>query len=381
MKNIEGDIFNNPIERNEDQEEIFEELRDFQVKINSKEKIRFENLKKIKRLAPLISTALVIFWGPKIKEEWGSLIQEFDTNLTMVENEDLTKTDELIRSLGKDNIKNIGFASLINKSDLIKPRTEKQSYFFKNSFLDSDSGKKLDDFLNPNNENLPKEIMDEFIGIKFIDGEEKMPSKYGKKLSDSNVAGYVINDGFMIYLYKKSNIDETQKNDKLVISKQLFGTLFHEIMHCNDWIRDSKMSTEERLNLLTSILERIKSEDRYKSSYVEAIESPYGDKDTLYIRCVEYFAEIGEEYFLNPRKFEEQNPVDFKIIDEFVKNKSPNFDVYKLNDQMESNFNNEFKDFDYSNFEYDYSSDGYDYSYDYEDTYDEYIENGENGKN
>ncbi len=100
-------------------------------------------------------------------------------------------------------------------------------------------------------------------------------------------------------------------------------TLAHEMAHGNDWIRNSSLSFNERIDLLAKIASRTLSDDRYISTYVEVI----GVKDqetTQSARCEEYFAELAAAYFNNPTELHYK---DFLIIHNLVLKHNPRFDI------------------------------------------------------
>ncbi len=82
-------------------------------------------------------------------------------------------------------------------------------------------------------------------------------------------------------------------------------TLAHELGHENDWERSTKLSPEQRLELLMKVHDRVTSENRFRSDYVESILSGelYPEmkdpKVILQTATVEYWAEITGEYFSN----------------------------------------------------------------------------------
>lgn len=103
----------------------------------------------------------------------------------------------------------------------------------------------------------------------------------------------------------------------------LRGTLPHELGHANDWESDAEMSGEERLDLLVAVGERLGSEDRYRSAYVEKINNP-DEKRELYTKAVEYWAEICSQYFRNP---EAMDVKDFQLVDARVRKVDPDYDA------------------------------------------------------
>lgn len=82
-------------------------------------------------------------------------------------------------------------------------------------------------------------------------------------------------------------------------------TFAHELGHENDWERSTKLSPEQRLELLMKVHDRVISDNRFRSDYVESVlnGSLYpemkDEKTTLQTATTEYWAEILEEYFSN----------------------------------------------------------------------------------
>lgn len=104
----------------------------------------------------------------------------------------------------------------------------------------------------------------------------------------------------------------------------LFHTLSHEASHANDWEANEDLTSVERVDLLLKINNRIKSPNRFISSYVEGINND--NKETEgYLKCVEYFAEICGEYFTFGKK--NLNMEDVGIIEFVVNKKDLNFNI------------------------------------------------------
>lgn len=99
----------------------------------------------------------------------------------------------------------------------------------------------------------------------------------------------------------------------------------HEVAHANDWLRDSEMTLDERIQLLYDVVKRVDAPDRWKSVYVEEIKNEDPQLQT-YKRSIEYFAEISAAYMHTPDKL---NKKDFDIVDRAIRRTDPNFDVRK----------------------------------------------------
>ncbi len=107
------------------------------------------------------------------------------------------------------------------------------------------------------------------------------------------------------------------------------GILEHELGHANDWETDMDLNILERQQLLLSIHGRLMAPDRYQSDYYNSFND--GTKEGLYRSVQEYWAEICGEYFTNPQSFLEKHPVDFALVDEYVRKNDPSFDIFNPN--------------------------------------------------
>lgn len=111
-------------------------------------------------------------------------------------------------------------------------------------------------------------------------------------------------------------------------------TLLHESAHAAmDWVRSATMSSVERADMALAVAERLRSKDRYKSSYVEKISNP--DKQTeLYTKAVEYVAEISSQYARDATKLHIK---DFQLVDSQIHKTDPQFnwkDAKQRRDQL-----------------------------------------------
>ncbi|MBI2035203.1 MAG: hypothetical protein HYT12_00790 [Candidatus Liptonbacteria bacterium] len=107
--------------------------------------------------------------------------------------------------------------------------------------------------------------------------------------------------------------------------RDFFYILSHEIGHANDWGSDNEMNFSERFDLLLAMRERLRSEDRHISDYVENIKNEDKQKE-LYLKASEYWAEICAAYFSDPANL---NYKDFALVDAKVKKYDPEFDGKK----------------------------------------------------
>lgn len=112
--------------------------------------------------------------------------------------------------------------------------------------------------------------------------------------------------------------------------KYMLEALSHEFGHANDWDSDNELSTGERVDLLLALGERIHSDDRFRSSYAEAITNRNKQLEN-YNKAREYWAEICRQYFTDYAKL---NIKDFQIVDHHVRKSDRNFDLRKSNEEM-----------------------------------------------
>lgn len=102
--------------------------------------------------------------------------------------------------------------------------------------------------------------------------------------------------------------------------------LGHEFSHANDWRTESNVTAGERLELFKAVTQRFFEGGKlYPSTYVQDIKNPDPIQCTDF-KVTEYWAEICEQYFSNPKEFKQQYPDDFQLVDEWVKKQDPNFD-------------------------------------------------------
>lgn len=101
-------------------------------------------------------------------------------------------------------------------------------------------------------------------------------------------------------------------------------TLAHELAHAHDF-RYARLSPAERLAFLSKILERLESEGRFRSSYVEDINNK--DKAAeLEGKALEYWAEIFGTYLSDPFEAKTKLPKeDLEIIKEYFNLVAPGF--------------------------------------------------------
>ncbi len=153
--------------------------------------------------------------------------------------------------------------------------------------------------------------------IKQVEEVKRVGSHYGLKGNWKTVATTTrklfLREDITFYKDSETNLEE------------FLHTLSHEIGHANDWESDNEMDATERVDLLLAIRERLQSKDRYVSDYVESIENK-DKQEELYLKAVEYWAEICAAYFSDP---ENLNYKDFVLVNNTIKKHEPDYDSSK----------------------------------------------------
>jgi hypothetical protein len=168
-------------------------------------------------------------------------------------------------------------------------------------------------------ETLPKGFLRNVRAIRYRDTRRKMPLDYGENLGTSAIeAGHAIDRTRAIEI-----TEGAKKSSKRWIAHNLIP---HEVFHLEDANSNSLLTIDERIDLHRILIDRVKSPDRFKSAYVEAIKNT-DKKLELKLKVGEYFAEIGAtylspEYFLLPEE-------DKELIRSFIAKIDPTFDRVK----------------------------------------------------
>jgi hypothetical protein len=261
----------------------------------SKLKSAKEKALKYSPLLVLGVTSLVLSKSLKESLEEPSYQEKLKDYISYYQNNEDYKEvrDYVVETIGEENTYNIESFSFINNEFYEEGNNEK-NVVIRSEIVGDDFNKMIDDVFEPSSDMLPENITNEIAYIQFVDVEKKIPEKYGHKLQGNDVGG-------SSYVYHVEINKNDLKDGDAQSYASSFGTIFHEISHCNDWYKDQEMNPKERLDLVKSIIERLKSDDRFMSDYVENIENnnPYEEMD---IKTQEYFAEIGEAYFMSPKE-------------------------------------------------------------------------------
>ncbi len=139
-------------------------------------------------------------------------------------------------------------------------------------------------------DSLPPFLKEDVNSIEFKDESAEVPASYG--ISEGRVIAE--HDGYgNITFYRDSQI----KNFYSLVA----GTLTHELAHRQDkrknpnFSQEGNLSQDELENLDKSLTERVESDDRFKSDYVEAINN-VNYKRELSSKKTEWWAEGASEY-------------------------------------------------------------------------------------
>jgi len=157
------------------------------------------------------------------------------------------------------------------------------------------------------------------MGVDSVSGDQKGLGGGWVTLALIERAGY--------YGRKDRITLNADTNKKHLVQDIVNGTLAHEIGHANDWELDNEMNHEERADLLLSISERLSSEDRFQSNYVESINNADKQKES-YLKAIEYWAEICGQYFQDPAQLHVK---DFRIVSAEIRRTDPNFNWQEKN--------------------------------------------------
>ncbi len=161
-------------------------------------------------------------------------------------------------------------------------------------------------------ESLPEGFRYNLKSVAYVDVSLLLPTAYGMPGSEY-IAGTVGREG-KIYFYKKANRVPTMDIVKTYLP--------HEVGHSNDWGANRLLTYPERVQLLANTVRRVRSPNRHKSNYVEAIHNK-DPKVQLLNRATEYYADTtamgtSEEYWLLPEE-------DKKWVDKLFKKMDPRF--------------------------------------------------------
>lgn len=166
---------------------------------------------------------------------------------------------------------------------------------------------------------LPKGFNRNLNSIGYVNSHTSMPNNYTSGLYDgSEEAAHANGYNRTIEVVKGAELSSKE----WIVNKMLP----HEMFHLQDWDSNLLLTQSERLELYKNIIDRVKSDDRFKSEYVEGINND--DKKTeLSVKAAEYFAEIGAAYLSTDYSLLPQ--ADKDLIRDFIAKVDPSFDRKK----------------------------------------------------
>ncbi len=135
---------------------------------------------------------------------------------------------------------------------------------------------------------FPQGMFGETARIIYVDQE-----------SDSDLSEFKLSgDGWSIlaeanYVNHEVTLFKSSAEKETIL--EIIDTLAHEATHHNDWFHNPRLSAAERLELLGEVLQRLKSDERFKKNYVESISSSNIQEQNI-TKAGEYFAEIVAAY-------------------------------------------------------------------------------------
>ncbi|MDE2018823.1 MAG: hypothetical protein KGJ13_00565 [Patescibacteria group bacterium] len=164
---------------------------------------------------------------------------------------------------------------------------------------------------------LPAALNADIPMVEYRNEHKTLDSKYGKNLQEkSEIAAQYDR------IRNKITVLAGMENES---ASTVVKDIIHEVAHSKDWESNRLLTKKERIDLLRDVVGRVKSADRYQSSYVESIEN--GDRrEELYLKASEYFAEINAEYFTHntllpegDRRIVERVIIESKVDKEFTR--------------------------------------------------------------
>jgi hypothetical protein len=159
---------------------------------------------------------------------------------------------------------------------------------------------------------VPKGFAKNVREIAYEDRLVPMATVYGLD-GDVEAARAEINDRRIVF----------SKGIQLCSAEGVFNDVFlHETAHLNDYLDNDLLTAIERLELLNSIVTRLRSPDRYRSGYVEAISND-DNQTELRTKAKEYLAEIAGAYLRNDQLLPEE---DALVIKNLIAKTDPGFD-------------------------------------------------------
>ena len=185
-----------------------------------------------------------------------------------------------------------------------------------------DTAKLMNIVLDERNGFYPKGWIDGKIStVSYLTNEPpQIGARYGSGMSTNLSAGNFNYNGRHINLFT----NQFNVKGETVSFSVLDGVNAHEIGHANDWCSNSSLSYKERLQLLSDVINRLSSPDRYESAYVERITRD-DVQSTLEVKATEYYAEICEQTLRFSSKFKRTHPQDFELVQNAIRKSDAHF--------------------------------------------------------
>ena len=167
---------------------------------------------------------------------------------------------------------------------------------------------------------------------QFLAMVDTLPNGFIASVATINCTSEVVGISSEKYGITGFEVAHFSRNDREIVfsgasydnTKESILEIFtHEYAHSVDWLSNYFLTTEDKIDLLQKIADRVLAEDRFKSSYVESIKSADINQEIL-VRAQEYFAEIVSAYLTDG--FVALPEEDRKIVSDFIKKVDPNFD-------------------------------------------------------
>jgi len=173
------------------------------------------------------------------------------------------------------------------------------------------------------------EYIDQYV---YADGEDKGSERYlgREKIGEHSDS----EEGSSIRFYKNSGFENIGSDrEKKILSLRYH--MIHESAHANDWQTDKDFNLAERAELLLSVLERMESDNSFKSYQKKSNGGNYwegfidGTGSGKYGAAKEYWAEICTAYFLEPESMKDEYPKDFELVNKVIQSQDPGFNATK----------------------------------------------------
>jgi hypothetical protein len=130
--------------------------------------------------------------------------------------------------------------------------------------------------------------------------------------------------GKRVRVHRPQNLESLDSYEIVWLFDQSFG---HELTHANDWISDVSLTRSERIRFFHDVHETFQ-ESTFRDSVDVKSLNDFQDIDRVerLDMIIEWFAGVGEMYFVVPDSFEEEYPKAYKLADRWLTRDEPDFD-------------------------------------------------------